>query len=176
VKGLRVAAATLQLLLALRASARADVFHSSYLSFVLPPGWKCNLEGEEWVCEDQSEGKQKTAIIILTAKEQGSEDRLDLYEDHLSTAKPLMDAKGMPTGRSSTLEFVRRETIDNKVWVHGRQFESEVPNYYTDYFATVSDHIAMLVTFSAHRENFQTAFQRFYPSMATIRPETHPNH
>jgi hypothetical protein len=27
----------------------------------------------EWVCEDQAEGKQKTAIIILTAKEQGSE-------------------------------------------------------------------------------------------------------
>ena len=36
--------------------------------------------GLEWVCEDQEEGKQKTAIIILTAKEQGSEDRLDLYE------------------------------------------------------------------------------------------------
>jgi hypothetical protein len=175
VKVLRIAAGTLKLLLALGASVRADVFHSSYLSFELPPGWTCNLEGVEWVCEDQAEGKQKTAIIILTAKEEGSEDRLDLYEDHLSTPKPLMDAKGMSTGRSSTLEFVKRETIDDKVWVHGRQFESEVPNYYTDYFATVSDHIAMLVTFSAYRENFQTAFERFYPSMATIRPETHPN-
>jgi hypothetical protein len=175
-KALRIAAATLQLLLALGAGAKADVFHSSYLSFELPPGWKCNLEVTEWVCEDQAEGKQKTAIIILTAKEQGSEDRLDLYEDHLSATRPLMDSKGMPTGRSSTLEFVKRETIGDKIWVHGRQFESEVPNYYTDYFATVSDHIAILVTFSAYRENFQTAFERFDPSMATIRPETHPNH
>jgi hypothetical protein len=175
-KALRIAAAALQVIFALGDSARADVFRSSYLSFVLPPEWKCSLEGLEWVCEDQAEGKQKSAIIILTAKEQRSEDRLDLYEDHLSATKPLMDAKGMPTGRSSTLEFVKRETIDDKVWVHGRQFESEVPNYYTDYFATVSDHIAMLVTFSAYRENFQTAFERFYPSMATIRPETHPNH
>ena len=75
-KALRIAAATLQLILALGASARADVFHSSYLSFELPLGWKCNQEGIEWVCEDQVEGKQKTAIIILTAKEQGNEDRL----------------------------------------------------------------------------------------------------
>ncbi len=87
-----------------------------------------------------------------------------------------MDSKGTPTGRSSTVEFVKRETIGDKVWVHGRQFESEVPNYYTDYFATVSDQIAILVTFSAYRDNFQTAFERFYPSMATIRAETHPNH
>jgi hypothetical protein len=176
VKALRIAAATLQLLLALGAGARADVFHSSYLSFELPLGWKCNLEGVEWVCGDQTEGKQKTAFIIVTAKEQGSEDRLDLYEDQLSTTKPLMDAKGMPTGRSSTLEFVKRETIGDKVWVHGRQFESEAPNYYTDYFATVSDHIAILVTFSAYRQNFQAAFDRFYPSIATLRPKTHPNH
>ena len=82
----------------------------------------------------------------------------------------------MPTGRSSTLELVNRETIDGKVWVHGRQFEFMVPNYYADYFATVSEHIAVLVTFSAYRENFQIAFERFYRSMATIRPETHPNH
>ena len=87
-----------------------------------------------------------------------------------------MDAKGMPTGRSSTLEFVKRETIGEEVWVHGRQFEAEVPNYYTDYFATVGDGIAILVTFSAYRGNFLTAFDRFYPSMASIRPETYSSH
>jgi hypothetical protein len=153
----------------------ADIFRSSYLSFELPPAWKCNLEGMEWVCEDASEGPQKTAIIILTAKERGNEDRLDLYEDHLSAAKPLMDSTGLPTGRSSTVQFVRRETIGDKTWVHSRQFESEVPNYYTDYFATVSDDIAILVTFSAYRLSFQVAFERFYPSMATIRPEVRSN-
>lgn len=71
----------------------------------------------------------------------------------------------------STVEFVKRETIGERTWVHGRQFESEVPNYYTDYFATVDDEIAILVTFSAYRQSFQTAFERFCPSIATIRPE-----
>jgi len=163
------------LLLGFGSPVSAEIFRSSYLSFELPPAWKCNLEGLEWVCEDTSEGSQKTAIIILTAKERGSEDRLDLYEDHLSAAKPLMDSRGLPTGRSSTVQFVRRETIGDKMWVHSRQFESEVPNYYTDYFATVGDDIAILVTFSAYRLSFQTAFERFYPSIATIRPEKPSN-
>jgi hypothetical protein len=153
----------------------AEIFRSSYLSFELPPAWKCTLEGLAWVCEDTSEGDQKTAIIILTAKERGNEDRLDLYEDHLSAPKPLIDSRGLPTGRSSTIQFVRRETIGDKTWVHSRQFESEVPNYYTDYFATVGDDIAILVTFSAYRQTFQIAFERFYPSMATIRPEVRSN-
>jgi hypothetical protein len=164
------------LLFAFGSPVSAEIFRNSYLSFELPSAWKCNLEGTEWVCEDTSEGDQKTAIIILTAKERGSEDRLDLYEDHLSATKPLMDSKGAPTGRSSTVEFVKRETIGDRTWVHGRQFESEVPNYYTDYFATVDDKISILVTFSAYRQSFQTAFERFYPSMATIRPETRANH
>lgn len=175
-KAVGLLVATMQLLCAFGSPVSAEIFRNSYLSFELPSAWKCNLEGTEWVCEDTSEGDQKTAIIILTAKERGSEDRLDLYEDHLSATKPLMDSKGAPTGRSSTVEFVKRETIGDRTWVHGRQFESKVPNYYTDYFATVDDEIAILVTFSAYRQSFQTAFERFYPSMATIRPETRANH
>jgi len=163
--------ATVQLFSAFCSPLSAEIFRSSYLSFELPSAWKCNLEGTEWVCEDTSEDAQKTAIIIMSAKERGGEDRFDLYEDHLSTTKPLMDRNGAPTGRSSTVEFVRRDAIGNRTWVHSRQFESEIRNYFTDYFATVDEKIAILVTFSAHRQSFQTAFERFYPSMATIRAE-----
>lgn len=160
-----------QLLLACVSDAHSETFRNSYISFELPSGWSCALEETEWVCSDETEGKQRTAIIILTAKERGDIDRFDLYEDHLSTSRPLMDSKGLPTGRSSTVEFVRRETIGGRLWIHGRQFESEVANFYTDYFATVDDRIAILVTFSAHRQFFQRAFDRFYPTMATIRSE-----
>ena len=44
-----------------------------------------------------------------------------------------------------------------------------VSGYYTDYLATVDDQIVILMTFSADRESFQTAFERFYPSIATIQ-------
>ena len=84
----------------------------------------------------------------------------------------------MPMGRSSTPgQLVNRETIDGKVWVHGRQFEFMVPNYYADYFATVSEHIAVLVTFSAYRAGFKShSSVSICRSMATIRRQTHPNH
>jgi hypothetical protein len=160
-----------QLLLASVSQARAETFRNSYISFELPSGWTCALEETEWVCSDEAEGKQRSAIIILTAKERGDADRFDLYEDHLSISRPLMDTTGLPTGRSSTVEFVKRETIAGRMWVHGRQFESEVPNFYTDYFATVDDRVAILVTFSAHRQFFQRTFDRFYPSIASIRSE-----
>jgi hypothetical protein len=149
----------------------AETFQNSYISFELPPGWGCELEQTEWVCTDRAESPQSSAIIILTAKERGTIDRLDLYEDELSRPRPLRDTNGNPTGRSSRVFFVRSEMISTRTWIHGRQFESEVPNYHTDYFATVDDQIAMLVTFSAHTSVFDRAFAQFYPSMASIQPK-----
>jgi hypothetical protein len=163
-----LAVAALQFLSAFSSPASAESFRNGYLSFDLPPAWKCDQEGVAWVCEDKSEGDQKTALIVMAAKVRGSEDRLDNFEDFFSSTKPLMDGD-VPTGRSSTLEFVRRETIGERTWVHSRQFESEVSGYYTDYLATMDDQIVILITFSAERESFQTAFERFYPSIATIR-------
>jgi hypothetical protein len=161
--------AIVQLLSAFSSPVWAEAFHNSYLSFDLPPAWKCDQEGVAWVCEDKSEGDQKSAIIVMAAKVRGTEDRLDSFEDFYSITKPLMDGNGVPMGRSSTLEFVRRETIGERTWVHSRQFESELSGYYTDYLATVNDQIVILITFSADRESFQTAFERFYPSIATIQ-------
>ena len=149
--------------------ALAEQFTNSYMTFELPTGWACRLEGTEWVCSDTSEREGSSAIIIMSAKEEGPTDRLDLYEDELSTPRPLKDNDGNPIGRSSRVEFVREERISGQTWIHGRQFESEVPNYYTDYFAGIESHIAILVTFSAHRSTFESAFARFYPSMASIR-------
>jgi hypothetical protein len=150
----------------------AETFQNSYISFELPPGWGCKIEQTEWVCSDRAESPQSSAIIILTAKDRGTIDRLDLYEDELSRPRPLRDTNGNPLGRSSRVFFVRPEIISTRTWIHGRQFESEVPNYYTDYFATVDDQIAILVTFSAHSSVFDRAFAQFYPSMATIQPKT----
>jgi hypothetical protein len=163
-----VAAGLLSITTAFQASA--ETFRNAYISFELPPGWTCHLEEKEWVCVDEAEGNQRSAIIILTAKERGETDRFDLYEDHLSTPRPLISRDGNPIGRSSRVEFVRPEEIGGRMWIHGRHFESEVPGFYTEYFATVDERIAILVTLSAHRTVFDAAFARFYPTMATIQP------
>jgi len=71
-----------------------------------------------------------------------------------------MDPKECRRERSSTLEFVKRETIGEKIWVHGRQ-SIEVPTYYTDYFATVIDHIAIFGDVFGFRENLSNSIRAF---------------
>lgn len=158
------------LTLAAGRAAHASTFQNSYVEFELPDEWTCGLEETEWVCSDEREGKRKAAIIILTAKFRGEEDRLDLYEDHLATTRPITDADGNPVGRSSRVEFVRREKIGERTWIHARHYESEVPSYFTDYLASTDDDVAVLVTFSSHRDFFDRAYDRFFPAIASIRP------
>ena len=44
--------------------------------------------------------------------------------------------------------------IGRVAWVEATQYESEVPKFYTKYLATVWDRIALLVTFSAHKDSW----------------------
>ncbi|WP_049976046.1 hypothetical protein [Azospirillum sp. B506] len=147
-------------------------FVNSFIAFEAPSGWTCSLEGPEdvaaWVCVDAAQAGTRDAIIVLTAKHRGDGDRLDLYQDHLSTPRAVSDSEGRPTGRMSRVKFVREDIIADHSWVHGRHYESEVPGYVTDYFATVKNDIAIVVTFSAHQSVFDLYYARFYPSMATI--------
>ena len=114
--------------------------------------------------------QQKLPCPIRAAMQSTGIRLVALYEDHLSTPRPLTDRDGNPIGRSSRVEFVKSREIGGRTWIHSRHFESEVPGFYTDYFATGDQHIAILVTFSAHRSVFDKTFARFFPSMATIRP------
>ena len=64
--------------------ANAAEFSNSYLSFLLPNGWTCKLEGTEFVCDPpRAEGERATSIMILTAKQAGTEDTLSKYLQHL---------------------------------------------------------------------------------------------
>lgn len=153
------------------ATARTAAFENTYMTFDLPDGWTCQLEETEHICNDTAVSGPAPSIIIMAAKFKGEDDRLDRYEDHLSTPRPVMDRNGLPTGRSSRVIEVRTQDISGQSWVRARHFESELPEFYTDYLATVGERVAILVTFSAHRSVFQNALERFWPSMATIRPK-----
>src|SRR5262249_42959031 len=78
----------------LSAYAHARSFRNAYVSFELPPNWNCKLEGSEWVCENDFAGRTKEAIIILTAKEVGPNDRLDAYLAHLQTPRVITGKNG----------------------------------------------------------------------------------
>ncbi len=135
-------------------SAEAKRFRNAYISFDLPEHWNCTMEGTEWVCFNDQQ-KPKEAVIILAAKEIGPSDTLENYENHLKSARQLNASQG--GHQASQVVQVNRVNIDNHTWVDGLHIGSEVNSYYTRYLATTKDRIAILVTFSAHR-NFYTRY------------------
>lgn len=153
--------------------ASAKLFRNAYVSFELPPNWECKLEGAEWVCENNFSKKQKEAIIILTAKEVGPADTLANYTTYLQTPKTLPGKAGSP--QKSKVLSVQQRSIGNQLWVDGMHEGSEVAAYFTRYMATIKDRIAILVTFSAHKEHFAKYSNDFRIAIDSLRVVAGPD-
>ena len=140
------------LLLITAGPAHAKLFRNAYASFELPPNWNCKLEGSEWVCENDFAAKTKEAIIILTAKEVGPGDTMAQYLAHLQLPHTLPGRGGQPL--KSQLINVKERMIGNHLWIDALHLGSEIGPYFTRYLAAIKDRIAILVTFSAHKEHY----------------------
>ena len=159
--------ALLVLALIVCGTANAKLFRNAYVSFELPPNWNCKLEGSEWVCENDFAAKTKEAIIILTAKEVGPTDTLPAYLAHLQTPRTLPGKGGAPA--KSQIIHVKERMIGNHMWIDGMHLGSEVGPYFTRYLATIKDRIAILVTFSAHKEHYTKYSGDFIKAVESLR-------
>jgi hypothetical protein len=149
-------------------SANAKVFRNAYISFELPDTWRCNLEQTEWVCRSEQTKESKEAIIILTAKEVGPTDTYPLYQAHLDT--PIaVTFKGGGGTVSKVVYKSKQENINDQMWVDALHMNSEVPNYFTRYVATIKNKIAILVTFSAHKQYYTKYSQDFFKAVQSLR-------
>jgi hypothetical protein len=148
--------------------AHAKTFRNAYISFELPQGWNCNLEQTEWVCRSESSKESKEAIIILTAKEVGPTDSMPQYEQHLNTPITLP----LKTGGSTESKIVYKAKtvqINDQSWMDGLHLGSEVQSYFTRYLATIKGRIAVLVTFSAHKQFYTKYSQDFFKAVMSLR-------
>lgn len=148
-------------------TAEAKRFRNAYVSFELPPNWNCQLEGTDWVCTNQFQQRAKEAIIILTAKEVGPTDSLSAYRAHLQTPRSIPAKTGPP--QMSKVIHVKDRTIGNHPWIDGMHLGSEVGPYYTRYLATIKDKVAVLVTFSAHKQHFTKYSGDFLAAIESLR-------
>lgn len=152
----------------LTSSAHAKAFRNAYISFELPASWNCTLEQTEWVCRSEASKESKEAVIILTAKEVGPTDSLPLYEAHLNS--PI--ALALKTGGSADSKVVykaKHVQINDQPWMDGLHLGSEVQNYFTRYLATIKGRIAVLVTFSAHKQYYVKYSQDFFKAVMSLR-------
>lgn len=163
----RLALFTIVLSLCVISAVQAKQFKNSYISFNIPDRWNCVLEATEWVCRSQDVGEAKEAIIVLTAKEIGPSDTFAIYNNYLKN--PIM-AKGN-TGTSTPSQVVSQpvvKKIQNLDWIDGFHLGSEIPNYYTRYVATLKENVAVLVTFSAHKEFYTKYATDFFNAINTL--------
>ncbi len=149
-------------------TGHAKVFRNAYIAFEMPETWKCNLEQTEWVCRSEQTKEAKEAIIILTAKEVGPTDTFPLYEAHLNS--PInVNLKGGGSASSKIVYKSKKVQINDQPWIDSLHLGSEVPNYFTRYLATIKDKIAILVTFSAHKQYYTKYSQDFFKAVMSLR-------
>lgn len=147
--------------------SNAELFKNAYLSFELPPHWHCKTEVTEWVCVSKYSQKAKEAIIILTAKEKGPTDSLQQYESYLKNKRVIMSNTGKEL--PSHVYTVKQVQINGHPWVDGLHINSEIESYYSRYLATTKDQIAVLVTFSGHKEHYTKYSQDFFKAIQSLR-------
>ena len=140
-------------------------FVSSVFEFDLPKDWKCIREGTDTVC--RSDGSPKSAVCILTMKYRGPNDTPEAYTKHLSL--PRQSKSGDGNIVKSEVVRVGRRWIKGYTWTTGLHFQSEVTNYFTEYLAVVTSHVAVLVTFSAHKDFLEKHRAEFETMMSTLR-------
>lgn len=134
-------------------SAEAKIFSNQFIEFQLPEKWKCQLDGSEWVCQSTDEQKKRDAIIVLAAKiKKVGMDELPVYKTHLEK-KQVYQA---PNGQRVVSEprYVKEVSINSKKWIDSLHLQSEIPDFFTRYLATVEADIGILVTFSVRKDKF----------------------
>jgi hypothetical protein len=142
-----------------------EQFATSYFSFDLAPGWRCELEDTEYVCNPPGKAPFP-AIVIMAMKERNEKDRGDEYEAHLRQPQPIKLADG--SSGLSEVKFVRRTTIGGKEWIEALHIGSEVPNFHTYYMATTTSLLGILVTMSVHRHHTDAFVRQLTEMMRSL--------
>lgn len=140
-------------------SSYAIKFTNQFVEFELPSGWQCSLEGAEWVCQNSNADKKREAIIVLAAKIKGDQDSLDQYLEYLKKEKQFSSVQGEAVTSKPT--YAKIVNINDHSWVDSLHSNSEIPNFFTRYFATVKLDIGVLVTYSVHKDKYKEYIDQF---------------
>jgi hypothetical protein len=135
------------------------------ITFTLPDGWNCQIEDSNFICLNGSSTEtQKNAAIVANFKGRSPEDSLTVYKDQLARPRQLQNGElttpSEPRGASDV-------QIGGLPWVEGVHFSSEVADYYTHYFATVTGPYAVLISMSIYKDAYQTLLPQLRAALMT---------
>ncbi len=145
--------ALLSLAFLLPVHAEAKTFANQFIEFQLPDKWECQLDGTEWVCQSTDEQKKRDAIIVLAAKiKKPGMDDLPVYKAHLEKPQQYQSLSGEAV--TSEPKYVKDLDISGHPWIDSLHLQSEIPDFYTRYLATVEADLGILVTFSVRKDKY----------------------
>lgn len=151
-------------------SSFARMLETEYLSINLPDNWTCEQVSPNWICEPASRYEKKFALLTLTNKEAGALDHLEQFKAHLSKPRPHQMGSSTPV-MSQVLQTVTTEIRGHK-WIQSTHLSSEVNNFMTIYLATVKKPLAIMITMSAERNQWQKYRPLYEKVISSVRLKT----
>ena len=147
--------------------SEAKLFCTSYICFEIPKSWSCIPEGAHQICHNKIKRLAKEAIIIMVAKETGSQDNLSEYINYLKQKKNYKTKKGHSV--QSRVFHSKQRSIHRHLWADGFHLASEIPKYYTRYLGSTKQGLAVLVTYTAHQKLWKKYSKDFNTSIQSLR-------
>jgi hypothetical protein len=142
-----------------------DPFRTGSFEFDLAPGWWCERDGTEYVCNPPGKPPYP-AIAIMAIKERGAGDNLGAYEIYLKEPRPVKDSAGHTT--QSVVSYVRRVKLGHAEWVEALHHGSEISNYDTYYLATNTALLGILVSMSVEKSQETSYVRQLTAMMGTL--------
>lgn len=127
-------------------SAYAKSFATSYLQIDLPDNWDCKSIEKTYACQVTGSTEQRTAVIVITAKQAGPQDHLSALRSSLKLPRAVDGAKRSMI--TSKLEWEKELTLGSEPWVESLHSNREIEGFYTYYLATVARGLTIVLSFS----------------------------
>jgi len=125
----------------------SKTFSTQFIKFEIPPNWTCALEEIDWVCQpDNLVERSEVILTVVTKAVNDVDDTFDKYEVAMKNPRDMRDLLG--NAYKSQVNYVRRRSIRNHIWIDGLQLGSEIPGYYSRYIASIEQKVAGMISYS----------------------------
>jgi hypothetical protein len=143
-----------------------NTYRTAVYDITIPKDWSCIQEVTETVCTPNGPPPHR-AIMIAAMKIRNPEmDSPELYAKHLN--KPMVDVAPDGKPMTSTPEHIGQTVIEGRTWVDATHLDSQIRGYRTRYLGAFTTQIAILITFSSYKDDFekyQPVFERMVRSL-----------
>lgn len=142
----------LTLLIVTSFTTQAMPVETDSLIFEVPNHWECNHKHIHIRCKPK--GNKQKIVAVITSYPSKKNENIATLEAILSKPKSLPSVDG--TTKLSKVYYTKELKVNKVTWLNSLHFGSEVPNYFTQYIATIDTSFMHLINISVQRDAYKT--------------------